>query len=192
MPRDPESGGTWIAVTEGLLAFAVLNLNVGDGSPATYGERSRGELIPEVLTCRTGDEVVRVLEGDARAFRPFRLIVVHGDDVLELRAKTAPRRCHLTRPLMFTSSGLGDHLVETPRRALFEWMMRRRGDPVANQDRFHRHRWQSRPHLSVEMERADALTVSRTVVEVGHAGVRMEYWPVGQVEPAGLPAVAQL
>lgn len=182
MPRDPDAGGTWIAVTEARLAFTILNLNSEGESPSASGDRSRGEIIPRLILCRTADEVPELLKSmTVSTFRPFRLVVADRDTVLELRSDSAPVRHRLSAPLMFTSSGLGDHLVEAPRRALFQQVMRKDGDPVANQDRFHMHRWRSHPHLSVLMERADARTVSRTVVEVHDGGeIRMDYWAIGE------------
>jgi len=54
---------------------------------------------------------------------------------------------------MLTSSGLGDAVVDAPRRQLFERLVLRheRPWPLA-QDRFHAHRWPSRPDISVHMD----------------------------------------
>ncbi len=78
---------------------------------------------------------------------------------------------------MNTSSGLGDHVVEPPRRALFTRMFAGAApdDFAAIQDAFHRHRWPDRPHLSVDMDRADAETVSLTVIELDDVSVTMRY-----------------
>jgi hypothetical protein len=43
------------------------------------------------------------------------------------------------------------------------------------QAQFHRHQWRRRPEISVRMEREDALTVSRTVVDVARAGCFVLY-----------------
>ena len=76
----------------------------------------------------------------------------------------------LDGPLLFTSSSLGDALVEAPRQQLFQRMVvEGRSGWLRGQGRFHRHQWPSRPEISVRMERHDALTVSRTVVEVTRA-----------------------
>jgi hypothetical protein len=83
----------------------------------------------------------------------------------------------LEGPLMFTSSGLGDHLVEPPRRELFERSFEDLdgADVATVQDAFHRHRWPDRPELSVCTSRHDAQTVSHTVVELLPDDVRMTY-----------------
>ena len=76
----------------------------------------------------------------------------------------------LDGPLLFTSSSLGDALVEAPRQQLFQRMVvEGRCGWLPGQRHFHRHQWPSRPEISVRMERHDALTVSRTVVEVTRA-----------------------
>jgi hypothetical protein len=50
-------------------------------------------------------------------------------------------------------------------------------DPDPQQDRFHRHAWPDRPHLSVCMRRRAARTVSHTLVEVGRTRARLIYHP---------------
>src|SRR5439155_17977933 len=86
-------------------------------------------------------------------------------------------------PLLFTSSGLGDGLVDPPRRVLFEeWFV-----PGANwreiQDAYHRHSWPDRSHLSVCMRRPEARTVSCTIVDLDHTRVAMTYLPDAPDQP---------
>lgn len=45
--------------------------------------------------------------------------------------------------------------------------------------RFHCHQWPSSTHISVSMERGDALTVSRTFIEVSSRVVDLWYEAVG-------------
>jgi hypothetical protein len=56
------------------------------------------------------------------------------------------------------------------------------GDPAAQQDAFHAHRWRDRPAVSVHMSRPDACTVSTTIVEVTTGEVRMTYQPAHEAE----------
>ena len=182
MPRDPDAGGTWIAVGEHGLVLTLLNVNpreaVKPSGPAPT--RSRGHIIPMLAGCTSLGFVQGRLEGIAPSvFRPFRLIALLDGRVLE--AKSDGARIHYTemaadRPLFFTSSGLGDHIVEPPRRDLFEEMvLAAETAPKAPADdarllerqrAFHRHAWPERPHVSVCMAREDALTVSCTEVDV--------------------------
>jgi hypothetical protein len=59
---------------------------------------------------------------------------------------------------------------------------------MAAQDRFHAHRWRLAPAVSVLMTRADAGTVSVTIVDVFAHRVRLAYRPV----PAGLADVTEM
>jgi hypothetical protein len=77
----------------------------------------------------------------------------------------------LDRPHVFSSSSLGDRVVEEPRRRLFEHLISGdRDEWLAGQATFHRHRWQNRPEISVLMSREDARTVSRTRIDVLPSG----------------------
>jgi hypothetical protein len=94
----------------------------------------------------------------------------------------------ISRPLMFTSSGLGDALAEELRRRLFNEMCPESMCQPEQQDLFHRHSWPGASHLSVCMRRADARTVSHTVVELGRETAGMIYFPQPPDEPG--PSVA--
>jgi hypothetical protein len=76
---------------------------------------------------------------------------------------------------MFTSSSLGDELVERPRQRLFAALVESSRRPLAAQARYHRHRWPDRPHISVRMARADAATVSHTTIDVSNEHIAIEY-----------------
>jgi hypothetical protein len=80
-------------------------------------------------------------------------------------------------PFMLTSSGLGDELVAPPRRELFDRMITFGEQTPEAQDAFHRHAWPDRGYLSVRMRRADARTVSYTVVELSVHARNMRYEP---------------
>jgi hypothetical protein len=191
VPIDPLGRGTWITVNDKGVAFALLNVNpaqvessTGSGDYTPWSSRplkTRGALIPAIAAA---DSVVRAtrMAGDymVKDFAPFRIVIVDDQhmgqcvsDGYRLEIDVQPRA---ERPVMFTSSGLGDTLVEAPRRALFEQHFG--DDPalwVQQQESFHRHQWADRPQLSVCMSRADAMTVSFTVVEVTEGMVRLMY-----------------
>src|SRR5581483_9862095 len=136
------------------------------GTDPTPG-RSRGAIIPALLEAASPAAALTVLERVVRYpdFAPFRLVLVGngvGADVRwDGRQPMVMNRLIGGAPLLFTSSGLGDHLVEGVRRELFDDLF---GGPAngweAAQDAFHRHRWPGREHLSVNMERASSRTVS--------------------------------
>jgi hypothetical protein len=199
LPLDPAGGGTWLAVNDAGLALALLNVNprppAGGGWPARP-RAGRGSIIPGLLDCATLEEAVRRAAALAPAdYAPFRLVLAQGEAVADLRSDGASARlsgpARLPAPVLFTSSGLGDHLVEGPRRALFEGHFRPAGDWRRQQGAFHRHSWPERPHLSVCMRRADACTVSHSVVEVGPQGATFAY-QAGAPDRAGPPQVLEL
>jgi hypothetical protein len=179
-PTDPASRGTWIACNELGLAVALLNVNP-QTADRRVPPRSRGDIVPMLIRGRSLDDVARLAAAiDHREFAPFRLVAVHSGegDVLEVTpASASVHRLPLAIPQMFTSSGLGDHQVEGPRRQLFERTVAQggTGDLRDRQDRFHAHRWRDRLAVSVQMSREDAWTVSRTAIEIGDAHILISY-----------------
>ena len=183
LPTDADAGGTWVAVNTAGLVMTLLNANPPGVEPTRRprGPRSRGEIITDRLGCESVDALESVLaELDAKAYGPFRLVaadagrtLVAAGDGDTLTLETTPLG---DRPRMWTSSGLGDPLVEPPRRELFDASFGKNPEQWPDeQDAFHRHHWEDRPELSVCMARADARTVSLTAVEVSAGAVRMTY-----------------
>lgn len=177
MPSDPESGGTWIAVNECGMTFALLNANA-PGPPASEG-LSRGGLIPRLAGARSMSEALaRLLDAGAERYRPFRLLILDAAQLIECwveDGRVRYRRAYLQGAIMRTSSSLGDALVDAPRRTLFRRFFRNAAHLAAAQDAFHDHQWPGREHVSVRMRRTDARTVSRTTVEVSAGFASMIY-----------------
>jgi hypothetical protein len=186
-PRDPEGGGTWIGVNDAGLVLALLNVH--DRPRDLLSEpRSRGIIVRGLVTCETLAEAVSAAAAiDLRRFAPFRLVLLQ-DRVVAVATtaggKMAVSTLGVDVPLLFTSSGLGDARVAGPRQQLFDRLVvRGQGGWLMGQARFHRHQWPQRPDLSVRMERGDALTVSRTTVDVGPRLRTVWYEaPVGAIE----------
>lgn len=184
LPIDPSSNGTWVAASEAGLAFSLLNVNLPPraalpGKPLLM-RTSRGAIIPSLLDAATLDEAAERAEAfDALAYPPFRLVILDAERGASVYCDGATLRAERFTlsdgPVMFTSSGLGDQLVEAPRRALFEEMFRAGGDLVEVQTTFHRHVWPDRAHLSVCMRRPDARTVSFTTIELCGRDVSLTY-----------------
>ena len=189
MPIDPVGGGTWIAATDRALVFALLNGNprvdAGGARPAaSSGDvRSRGLIIPALVSSGCVSEALdRALSLDVSRFNPFRLLMMDGHRLIECwpdAARLRHRRATLNVPLMRTTSSLGDALVQAPRRRLFRRFFDHAADLRAAQDAFHAHQWAGREAISVRMEREDALTVSRTTIEIGRELARVSYQPAG-------------
>jgi hypothetical protein len=190
-PQDPQGHGTWVAANGAGLVFALLNAHPTGAAPRAG--RSRGSIIPLVWDCPSLDEIVdRIGTLLAYPCPPCRLLAADEHCVLELPLGGAPAGLEvhvLDRPMLFTSSSLGDALVDGPRRMLFEQMLAPPHDSdagaAARQDAFHAHRWRHRPAVSVHMSRPDACTVSTTVVECSADDIRMTYRPAHDL--AGTP-----
>jgi hypothetical protein len=181
LPIDPVSAGTWIAVNDFGLALALLNVYLpATGSYSRVPKRSRGTIIPELVESQSFESCVRrALAVNPRLFAPFRLIIAGQATIAEIRSDG--RTLHSIQwikaaiPMFFTSSGLGDHLVENPRRQLFDQFFAASGDWHAVQDGYHRHFWPEQRHLSVCMCRDDAHTVSYSVISVNSTNAALTY-----------------
>jgi hypothetical protein len=188
-PVDPVSGGTWVGINDAGLAAALLNRTI-DSAAATVTRPlcSRGLIIPSLLDCGSVPDALEIAARlDPRHFDLFRLVVVQRmvagiltSDGVTLSVETAG----VSRPLMLTSSSLGDDVVEAPRRRLFERLVRKYdGAWLAAQTRFHAHQWRSRADISVRMERQAARTVSRTCISVTSRTSELCYDPLGSAKP---------
>ncbi len=196
MPIDPESGGTWIGVNDAGLALCLLNATLHPGSQAPDGKdpkRSRGEIVPGLLGSGDMDSAVAGLaQLDPASYPPFRLLIaeIGRSVVLASNGSRLGVQLHAwgRRPLMLTSSGLGDHIVETPRRDAFHEFFDDSGEWLLAQDRFHNHTWPGRAHLGVLMSRPDARTVSRTTIEFRPGAVSMTYAALDESSLQALPS----
>ena len=188
MPIDPAGGGTWIAASDRGIVFALLNGNprpAADEAPAARADApSRGLIIPALASSACVSEALdRALLLDVSRFRPFRLLVLDRYQLIECwpqATRLRHRRAVLHRPLMRTSSSLGDTVVQAPRRRLFQRLFDDAANPRAAQDAFHDHQWPGREAISVRMERADARTVSQTTIELGSELARLSYQVAGK------------
>jgi hypothetical protein len=178
-----------VGVNEVGLAAALLNRTADPiAAEESRGLRSRGLIIPQLLDSRS---VTDALETARRLvptqFNPFCVVLVErmtAGIVTSDGLTLSVQMMDVGRPQMLTSSGLGDAVVDTPRRQLFERLVLRgdRFSPLA-QDRFHAHRWPSGADISVHMERPDARTVSRTTIVATSRAIDLEYVPLGAEEP---------
>ena len=178
-PVDPSSGGTWIGVNDAGLAAVLLNRNdTPSGSTPRGGASSRGLIVPHLLGCRNLDEAwAQATALDDRLFEPFRVLLLQRGRLAVVTSRGGRLTAdvsELSGPTMFTSSSLGDRLVDRPRRALFNRLLGSTRRIAVAQDVFHDHRWLARRDISVRMCRGGAATVSRTTIEIGAFDLQYE------------------
>jgi len=178
MPIDPAGGGSWIGVNDAGVAAAVLNRHAGP-PPEARSFTSRGVIVRHALACESIGAAAAAARGlNANAFQPFRLVLVQHRRIALIVSdgrELASADAALEQPFMFTASSLGDVFVDAPRRRLFECLMNQSAGRRDRQLLFHRHQWTDKRDISVLMERDDAATVSRTVVDVTERGIALEY-----------------
>jgi len=180
MPIDPSGGGTWIAASSAGLIMTLLNRNTCRS--ALPAPRSRGLIIPSLIDCRSLEEAIdRAWNIEASQYGAFRLVMIDCQSVAEVVSSGGAieevRMDNDFRSTFFTSSGLGDQLVEVPRRRLWQQMVTTQETNAAAQDRFHRHSWADRRDVRVCMNRPDAKTVSYSTIEMGRDRIRFRYHP---------------
>ena len=84
--RDDLAGGSWLGLNDEGVVAAILNRR-GTLGPAP-GLRSRGELVLDALDHADARDAADALAAlDARAFRPFNLVVADDRDAFWLRAR---------------------------------------------------------------------------------------------------------
>jgi uncharacterized protein with NRDE domain len=179
-PVDPVGGGTWIGVNDKGIVAAVLNRTPDLPWPVPGGARSRGLIVPAVLSADDFAAAVRTAARlDPTHYAPFRLIVLRSRHAVVFTSdgrRLSSAAADVTRPFLLTSSSLGDDMVARPRAGLFRALMdTQRSRWPGAQQQFHEYQWPLRPEISVRMERADARTVSRTVIEVIGGDIRLSY-----------------
>lgn len=168
-PLDPVSEGTWIAVNQrGLLCVLLNRTDIGGHERMNVGT-SRGTIIPSLQGANSIEVVIGMVRRLKKTndYAPFRLIVTDGHQIAEITNTTnrlIVLQYPLGNPVLFTSSGLGDHLVDPLRRELFQSLLSAKTVSETQQNAFHRHHWADHPELSVLMNRPDAATVSITEV----------------------------
>ncbi len=177
-PVEPGSG-TWIAVNQAGLAFAILNWSLPQGDKL----HSRGEIIPRLAACATLEVVTRELSViNLAGTLPFRLIAISAnqEEIREHLWNGSVQQVNL-RPWKLThwfSSGRGDDLAERSRRPICEAAD---ADPAAGTIEWlrslHRSHAPEQGAFSICVHREDAGTLSYTEVHCNAERVSMAYSP---------------
>ncbi len=192
-PRDPDGGGTWIAVNEHGVALCLLNgYRADDDLLPAERFRSRGLLVRDVAPSATAAEALRRLAAaDLTPYRSFEVLALDAsgprlacwDRAVGELAETEPHQPLVSCPVRTDE-------VRAARRATLAEIARSRGGlDVAALAAFHRSRHADDWIWSVAMEHDKAATRSHCHVRVSQDDVRFEYVPGRPDLVPPLPAV---
>ncbi len=182
-PRDPEGGGTWIAVNDAGWSFCILNAAPGTRAPRRP-VRSRGRLVWAIAHSRGAGAALELLRRENLAhLRPFELLAVgppRAPRILRLAWDGQTLRVRwidAARPRLFVASSLGAQGLASSRRRRWYRLLSAtaRPDPRALAAWLASHGKAGPGPQSVCMHDSRAGTVSRTLVQVGRTAVLMRY-----------------
>lgn len=190
MPIDPISRGTWVGVNDAGLVACLLNRTITPEHAATFRDRaSRGEIVPALLAAERIDlALVQAQNLDPTRWPPFRLFLVQRHTAAILASNgnviTIDHVSPLNRPLMLSSSGLGDELVRAHRERAFDTAARAHTDPLIAQQSFHSTTGHGHAALAPLMVRDDARTVSQTTIDLTAGGITLTHvWLNDALQP---------
>lgn len=170
---DGLAGGAWIGANGNGLVVCLLNRTVVGDRPPGQATISRGMIVPEALNAESASDVRGLIGGmNLHAVQPFTVMaadllrhVILSWNGIELQTEPASDiRC---------SSGLGDALVDGPRRSAWSEGTKA-GATAAQQDAWHRSRYGTFSPAWVLMSRPGARTVSRNLIEIDPRRIRLE------------------
>jgi hypothetical protein len=193
-PREP-GGGTWIACNDTGNVLALLNWHVPISGDAIATPRTRGSVIPRLISCRTSREALaRLKSADLASLLPFRLIGVFPSEGIVREWRWAGWNLtdvdHPWARRHWFSSSISDARATEERLRVIESA----ASPSSPLDET----WVRGTHsshspapgpFSVCVHRPDASTVSYTVVRCGDGSISMEYLEGSPCLRAGFDAL---
>lgn len=179
-PHEPGTHGTWIAVNSSGLTLALLNKNESGPLPAKL--RSRGELIPALISAESLADVHRCLvEVGFKGMLPFRLVAISPNEreLCEWSRGTELRKTHNDwQPRHWFSSGMSDFEATRIRSSVVDQAWQ---DPEAGSlpwlRALHRSHEPRRGAYSICVHRDDASTVSYSEITYENGSATFRYTP---------------
>jgi hypothetical protein len=180
LPIDGEAGGSWISLNGAGHSLALLNRWEESPRDPEDGWVSRGILLADLAALPDSDEVATALDAlQLGRYRPFTLVSVSpsspprlfewNGSALEASTRQAPG-------LVRTSSGFDQAAVEQARGALFQAALGPGGELTeARLEALHRSHLPERGPLSICMHRAEAVTVSFSLITVTGNNMSFRY-----------------
>ena len=167
-PRDPEGGGTWIAVNASGVSIALLN-----GANAGPGTLSRGLLPARLIRLENTTNInAEMATIDYNDFAPFTLLLIASNEPAHIYTWNGANILHQTDPNqqgLLTSSSMDAPGARAYRTALFE------NEPSL--ETFHKSHGLSPSAYSPCMHRVDAETVSFSRIRVTPESITFLYKP---------------
>jgi len=162
-PVDPIGQGTWLAVHQSGLCFALLNYYQAQKKALPGEFVSRGEIILKLLA-RQGNVIDNLKKLPLSNYQPFQLCVFPADlnatnNQLLFLQWDGQRLTEQSLPTFFTSSSVDYPQVYQARKSAFEQIVSFVEPTTEQLLCFHQYQ-QSEGKLSVKMSREDAHTVS--------------------------------
>jgi len=175
-PRDGDAGGTWLAVNETGLCVALLNYYdaPAEAKAPSISFTSRGLLVSSLARMSRLVELERGLAALVmHRYRPFTLLALTPREAALFEwTGSSLRRLPEPTPRLLSSSG---HDAPTAYRLRQEELATIEPNSLPALRQFHRSHQPERGPFSPCMHRADASTVSFSVVRVGRQRVSIEY-----------------
>lgn len=187
-PIDGDHGGSWIAVNQFGLTLCLLN-RFDDSLPANSGDyRSRGLLLRELVDCQDLTQVSERLSAESSAqHRPFTLVSLTTNQpamMVEWTGREKRVEANAERLMPIASSSLREGNVVLQRKQQFQDLAVAKGRVDADLlFEYHRTHLPERGPTSVCMHRADARTVSQSVLTVTKKSVEFAYHPNAPCHP---------
>lgn len=186
-PTDAATRGTWFGVGAGRLVMTLLNRYQDSHLPTKVALKSRGAIIPSLLSCSTILEVSQKMSlAYCGFFQPFDLLVFLGELCYQFiwDGKTLRKLEHaIDEGFFYTSSSVDlENVSEFRRHHFLDFVNHNKRRPVREFSRdvvsvLHSARDQEKPSWSINMQRPGRQTRSICQAWVGDAIV-CHYWPL--------------
>ena len=181
-PRDPDGGGTWVAVNRAGLTLCMLNAPDPEPERVPASPVSRGTIPLELMAASSLHQVRRLVKAiDLARYRPFHLVAVStgktGPGILELRWNGVRTVWTTHRPAaLFVSSSLRQISADRARGLVWDRFIAGNSEPgMEALAEFMENHEPEKSSLSTCMHREDAVTVSRTMIRTDTDRTAMEY-----------------
>lgn len=177
-PKDPDGGGTWIAVKENGDAVVLLNGAFEKHTPQPPYSKSRGLILLDIFTSANPLKAFTSL--DLKKIEPFTIILFSGRELYEARwngVKKYISRPDKEKPQIWSSATLYDNHAKQKREQWFrEWTVKHAEPTAEDLWAFHNNGGEGDKEIDLIMNRDNTVrTISITLVLVTDANASLHY-----------------